>query len=112
MTHNISENHILFSGIKNSYKHKTKFMIYLDPMKKEPYIADYYNDNIRMDAFINPIFEEIIIAKNVYDYHFREEQNEIIFIAIEKIDTLNNIINYIFCNYGANFLLGTNKMEV
>lgn len=112
MTSNVAMNSILFTGIKNNYGYETKFMIYLDPLKKEPYITDYYYDKKRLDAYVNPIDTQIIIAEVIYNYHFKIEGNEILLIAVEKSNMIDNIINYVFCRGKTNFLLGTNKMEV
>lgn len=112
MTSNVATNSILFTGIKNNYGYETKFMIYIDPLKKESYITDYYYDKKRLDAHVNPRDAQIIIAEVIYNYHFKIEGTEILLIAVEKSSVLDNIINYIFCRGKNNFLLGTNKMEV
>lgn len=103
---------ILFTGIKNDFGNETKFMIYMDLTKTIAYTTDFYIENNRFDAKIDPEKGQLTLGENVYDYNFKNEGDEILLVATEELDTLDNMFNYLFCRSKPNFMLGTNKMEV
>jgi hypothetical protein len=103
---------ILFTGIKNDFGTETKFRIYLDLTKTSSYTTDFYIENKRSDAKIDPEKGQLTLGENVYDYYFKTEGDEILLVATEELDTLDNMFNYLFCRSKPNFMLGTNKMEV
>ena len=116
MSTNTQSKYTLFSGIKNDFGTETKFMIYLDTDENEtktaPYTTDYYYDNKRIDAIVDPTQNQFTVGDVTYDYHFKTEGDETLLVATEELDMLDNVITYLFCRTRPNFMLGTNKMEV